>query len=94
MSKLTDGSVYVCTAPEFDHSRSGTETSSTKSSYGPHPAGTVGLHIHSSIRRDVSALVWHLGAQDVVAIGKLFETGKLFVDRVVSLGGPVVKRPD
>jgi Na+-transporting NADH:ubiquinone oxidoreductase subunit A len=31
--------------------------------------------------------------QDVVAVGKLFTTGRLFVERVISLAGPQVKKP-
>ncbi|MEX1056257.1 MAG: NADH:ubiquinone reductase (Na(+)-transporting) subunit A, partial [Natronospirillum sp.] len=31
--------------------------------------------------------------QDVIAVGKLFTTGKISVDRVVSLAGPMAKNP-
>ncbi len=34
-----------------------------------------------------------MGYQDVIAIGKLFTTGKLSCDRVISLGGPLVNEP-
>jgi Na+-transporting NADH:ubiquinone oxidoreductase subunit A len=37
--------------------------------------------------------VWHLGYQDVIAIGKLFRTGKLDVTRVISFAGPQLQRP-
>lgn len=60
---------------------------------GPHPAGLVGTHIH--FLRPVSAkhTVWHLNYQDVIAIGKLFTTGKLCTDRVIALAGPQVNTP-
>ena len=32
--------------------------------------------------------VWHIGYQDVMAIGRLVTTGRLDVERVVSLAGP------
>ena len=32
--------------------------------------------------------VWHVGYQDVIAIGELFTTGKINSNRVVSLAGP------
>jgi Na+-transporting NADH:ubiquinone oxidoreductase subunit A len=38
-------------------------------------------------------VVWHLGYQDVLAIGRLFTTGRLDVERVVALGGPMVNDP-
>ncbi len=61
---------------------------------GPHPAGLVGTHIHKiDPITSISDEVWHLGYQDVIAIGKLFETGRLFVERYVSLAGPQVKNP-
>ena len=31
--------------------------------------------------------------QDVVEVGHLFTTGKLAPNRIVALGGPIVKRP-
>ena len=60
---------------------------------GPHPAGTVGVHIHfvDSVRREKT--VWHIDYQDVIAMGRLFLTGRLDVTRVISLGGPSVLRP-
>ena len=60
---------------------------------GPHPAGNVGTHIHflDPVRRGKT--VWHIGVQDVIAVGKLFSTGQLSVDRIVSLAGPSVKKP-
>ena len=60
---------------------------------GPHPAGTSGLHIHTLAPASAKRASWYIGLQDVVAIGKLFQTGKVFVERVYSLAGPVVKDP-
>jgi Na+-transporting NADH:ubiquinone oxidoreductase subunit A len=60
---------------------------------GPHPAGTAGLHIHLLRPIHAERTVWHIGYQDVAAIGRLFATGRLDVDRVVSLAGPGVVRP-
>ena len=93
LTKLTDGPVYVCvdagTAIELpDDERVRREEFS-----GPHPAGTAGFHIHTLDPVDRNKTVWHVGCQDVIAIGHLFETGKLEVERIVSLAGPVVKRP-
>ena len=57
---------------------------------GPHPAGTVGLHIHTLDPAGRGRLVWHVGYQDTLAIGRLFESGSIDVERVVSLAGPAV----
>lgn len=95
VSKLTDGPVFVCVErgkagsfPVPGLSRLRVEEWS-----GPHPAGTVGLHIHRLDPVDRQKLVWHLGYQDVIAIGRLFESGEVDPRRVVSLAGPAVRRP-
>jgi Na+-transporting NADH:ubiquinone oxidoreductase subunit A len=93
IAKLTEGAVYVCTEPGMsldlpDESRIQVEEFS-----GPHPAGTVGYHIHKLDPVDRHKLVWYLGYQDVVAIGELFDSGELYLDRVISLAGPMVKQP-
>lgn len=60
---------------------------------GPHPAGLAGTHIHFIDPVSITKQVWYLNYQDVIAIGKLFTTGELFVERVIALGGPQVKNP-
>ena len=60
---------------------------------GPHPAGLPGTHIHFLDPVSIGKSVWQIGYQDVIAVGKLFTTGQLFVERVVALGGPVVEQP-
>ena len=51
------------------------------------------MHIHTLDPVDRHKVVWHLGYQDVIAVGHLFETGQLLIERVISLAGPVVERP-
>ncbi|HBH79427.1 MAG TPA: NADH:ubiquinone reductase (Na(+)-transporting) subunit A, partial [Nitrospira sp.] len=60
---------------------------------GPHPAGLPGTHIHFLEPVDVNKVVWHLNYQEVIAIGKLFTSGRLWTRRIVALGGPQVKQP-
>ncbi|MBA3582469.1 MAG: Na(+)-translocating NADH-quinone reductase subunit A [Gammaproteobacteria bacterium] len=92
LSKLTTGTVYVCssttplTVPE--HERIVNEQFA-----GPHPAGLVGTHIHFLAPVSATSTVWHLDYQDVIAIGKLFATGYLWTERIVALGGPQVQKP-
>ncbi|MFL9708913.1 NADH:ubiquinone reductase (Na(+)-transporting) subunit A, partial [Aeromonas veronii] len=37
--------------------------------------------------------VWHINYQDVIAYGKLFTTGEICTDKVISLAGPNVLKP-
>ena len=93
LCRLTNGPVFVCTAPKSSLDFKTSDQIHHEQFSGPHPVGTVGLHIHTLDPVDRNKVVWHIGAQDVVTIGKLFQTGSLYVNRVIALGGPSVRRP-
>ena len=93
LAKLTDGPVFVCTDAETPVQLPDGDQVRHEQFSGPHPSGTVGLHIHTLDPVDRNKVVWHVGYQDVIAIGHLFETGQLLVRRILSLAGPVVERP-
>ena len=65
----------------------------TETFAGPHPAGLAGTHIHFLDPVHAEKSVWSLNYQDVIAICKLFATGKLWTERVVSIAGPMVAKP-
>ena len=60
---------------------------------GPHPAGLVGTQMHFISPATLSNVNWTIGYQDIIAIGRLFKTGQLDVERIISLGGPQVSKP-
>ncbi len=93
ISKLTDGSVHVCTAPGSSITCPDNNKFVSSQFKGPHPAGLVGTHIHFLHPVSEDRVVWHVGYQDVIAIGSLFASGQLPVERVVALGGPAVSNP-
>ena len=93
LAKLTPGPVWVCSDTELRVELPGGEQFRHETFSGPHPAGTVGLHIHELDPVNRGQMVWHIGLQDVIAVGHLFDTGKLRVERVISLAGPTVERP-
>ncbi len=93
LSKLTDGNLYLCQHPEASLPGSDLDGITTAVFEGPHPAGLVGTHIHFLDPVSTKKTVWHLNYQDVLAIGALFSSGKLRVERIISLAGPMVKRP-
>ena len=93
VARLTSGKTYLC-------KRAGTKVAAGSASgvtveefHGPHPAGTVGWHIHTLDPVHPGKTVWHLHYQDIVSIGRLFLTGRLDVERVVSIAGPTAIRP-
>jgi Na+-transporting NADH:ubiquinone oxidoreductase subunit A len=91
IAKLAAGKVYLCKAAGADIPECEVVTSAEFS--GPHPAGLPSTHIHFIDPVNIDKSVWHLDYQAVIAIGALFTTGKLNVERVVSLAGPSVKKP-
>ena len=90
---LTEGPVFVCTGPDPGLRVPEDDRIRHEVFDGVHPAGTVGFHIHTLDAVDRNKVVWHLGVQDAISIGRLFETGVLEVARVVALGGPPVTEP-
>ena len=95
LSKLTDGTTYVCVGRKEglvlkDREMSGLTLAQFD---GPHPAGLAGTHIHFLDPVSENKTVWQIGYQDVIAIGSLFLTGRISVERIISLAGPQVEKP-
>ncbi|MGZ8216340.1 NADH:ubiquinone reductase (Na(+)-transporting) subunit A [Methylomagnum sp.] len=93
IAKLTEGKVYLCKAPGQAFTAGDVNKVQVAEFDGPHPAGLVGTHIHHLDPVGPSKTVWHLDYQSVIAIGSLFTTGRLNVERVVSLAGTLAVRP-
>lgn len=93
IAALTDGRVYLCTAPGSGISAPDGDQFQHVEFIGPHPAGLVGTHIHFLEPVSEQKIVWHIGYQDVIATGKLFTSGRLPLERVIALAGPQVGNP-
>ncbi len=93
LSHLTEGKIHLC--HDAGDALPGSDITQVKSHRfaGVHPAGLVGTHIHFIQPASLERPVWHLNYQDVIAYGKLFQTGELYTDRVVALGGPTTVNP-
>ncbi|WP_037313230.1 Na(+)-translocating NADH-quinone reductase subunit A [Ruegeria halocynthiae] len=93
VSKLTGGKTYLChkegeAVPGADVP--GVEAAAFS---GPHPAGLAGTHIHFLEPLAGDKQVWTIGYQDVIAIGRLMQTGHLDPNVVIALSGPGVRQP-
>ena len=93
LARLTDGPVFFCTSGRFSLPVPKADRVRHERFVGRHPAGTVGLHMHTLHPAGRNRLAWHIGYQDALAIGRLFETGSIEVERVIALAGPAVARP-
>ena len=93
LSTLTDGSLYLCQDRFLRARLPSIKNLRAQVFGGVHPCGLSGTHIHFLEPVSLKKMVWTIHYQDVIAIGKLFTTGKLWVDRIISLGGPAVTEP-
>ncbi len=93
IAALTEGTTYLCHAdgaaiPGAD--LPGVEAAAFS---GPHPAGLAGTHMHFLTPPSNTRTVWTIGYQDVIAIGRLFLTGRVDFSRVIALVGPICANP-
>ena len=95
LAKLTDGPMYVCQGEESDFTDQvkGIDNAQLETFTGDHPAGLVGTHIHMLCPVNRNRIAWHIGYQDVVAVGRLFKSGQIDVERVIAFGGPAAVKP-
>jgi len=95
LAQLTDGPVFMCcrAGSPLAAQRRGNAKIRVAEFTGKHPAGTVGYHIHVLDPVHRGKTVWHIGAQDVVRVGRTFATGMPDASHVVALGGPLVTSP-
>jgi Na+-transporting NADH:ubiquinone oxidoreductase subunit A len=93
LTRLITGKVHVCKAAGAAITTGSIPKVQVTEFSGPHPAGLPGTHIHYLAPVSAQRIVWHLNYQDVIAIGRLFTTGRLSPERIVALSGPAVFNP-
>ena len=60
---------------------------------GPAPAGNVGVQINHVSPINKGEVVWTMGAEEVIFLGRLLKTGKVDFTRTIALAGSEVKEP-
>lgn len=93
LCRLTDGKVHLCKAPGANLPTLDNNQLHVSDFAGAHPAGLVGTHMHFLEGASASKVLWYLNYQDVIAIGRLFTSGTLNTERVISLAGPQIDKP-
>ncbi|MGD1885920.1 MAG: Na(+)-translocating NADH-quinone reductase subunit A [Cohaesibacteraceae bacterium] len=93
VASLSGGATYLCQADGENLPGSDLPGVESASFAGPHPAGLAGTHIHFLEPPLADKLVWTIGYQDILAIGRLLVTGKIDARCVIALGGPVCANP-
>ncbi len=91
LTKLTSGKVYL--GVNADSAFTAIKNVVVNTFEGPHPAGNVGIQIHNTKPINKGEIVWTINPQDVLYIGRLFETGKVDFSKIVALTGTEVENP-
>ena len=60
---------------------------------GPAPAGNVGVQINHVNPVNKGEVVWTMGAEEVIFLGRLLKTGRVDFTRTIALAGSEVKAP-
>ncbi len=93
LARLTAGPTYVCKGHDATLAVPDVERVIVEQFAGPHPAGTPGVHIGTLMPAAADRIVWHIGCQDVAAIGHLLATGEIDVARTITIAGPGARNP-
>jgi len=96
LAKLTTGKVYLGLDGRGENAPSTafSEANNAEIHYftGQHPVGNVGVQIHH-IAPVGDDIVWTLGIQEVITLGRLFKDGRFDTSRVVALAGAELENP-
>ena len=93
VAALTQGATYLCQEEGADLPGADVPGVQVARFGGPHPAGLAGTHMHFLDPPSATKTVWSIGYQDVIAIGRLMETGRVDPSRVIALCGPLATKP-
>ena len=95
LKQLTDGKIHLGLDAGYPAAKAYTSAKNVVRHYfkGPHPAGNVGIQIHKIAPINKGEKVWTVKPQDVVSIGRLFQTGKYDPNVIVALCGSEVIKP-
>lgn len=95
LSKLTKEKIYLSLNADYPASTVFTKAAGVDIHYfkGPHPAGNVGVQIHHINPINKGDIVWYINPQDVIIIGRLFNSGIYDPTKIIALTGSEVVNP-
>lgn len=91
LSKLAP--VFVGVKPGASTALTGTKNATVSEFRGKCPAGNVGVQINHVNPVNKGERVWTIGAEEVLFIGRLLQTGKVDLHRTIAVAGSEVKTP-
>jgi Na+-transporting NADH:ubiquinone oxidoreductase subunit A len=93
LRQLLDTPIYYCTGREELAPCEQLEGIDYCRFTGPHPAGLASTHIHFLDPVHENKRVWQLGYNELIAIGHLFQTGRLMTEKMIALCGAGILNP-
>ncbi len=93
IASLTDGKTWLCHKTGTSIPSGDVAGVDVADFDGPHPAGLAGTHIHFLGAPTSDKMVWSIGYSDVIAIGRLVETGIYDPSRIIAITGPKCTNP-
>ena len=94
LAKISAAPVYLCHAPDHSLAIEDSDRVRRVAFSGGDSAGLPGVHINALCPIGFAGgEVWHLGYQDVIALGHLLLRGTPWLQRVISIAGGAVKNP-
>jgi Na+-transporting NADH:ubiquinone oxidoreductase subunit A len=85
--------VYLGVKPSASSVLSNAKNAEVTVFEGKCPAGNVGVQINNVSPVNKGEVVWTLGAEEVIFIGRLFNTGKVDLTRTIAVAGSEIKAP-
>ncbi len=95
LTRLTEGKVHLSLNSDLTLNKGFVDAKGVKihSFTGPHPAGNVGIQIHHIDPVDKGDVVWYVGVQQLIMIGRLFEKGIYDASQIIALTGSEALNP-
>jgi len=91
---ISSAPFYLCHAPDYKPAFDPASGAISQVFDGGSSAGLPGVHIQALCPIGFAGgEVWHIGYQEVIALGHLLLHGKPWLQRVISLGGEAVDNP-
>jgi Na+-transporting NADH:ubiquinone oxidoreductase subunit A len=94
LASISDAPLYLCHASDYRPPCDESSGAISAVFDGGYSAGLPGVHIQALCPIGFAGgEVWHIGYQEVIALGHLLLHGKPWLQRVISLGGDAVNDP-
>ncbi len=93
LRKLTPGKVHLSVRAKAEGDMPSLAGAELHSFAGKHPVGNVGVQIHHIAPINKGEKVWTVNIQDLAIIGRLFNTGRVDMTRIIAVTGSEVEKP-